>query len=58
MNKCEQTELIALFDIYQDNLGRNCSLYLVNLKPQDSVGGLDKLFLDLQKVQYIIRKHI
>ena len=27
------------------------------LKPQDSFGELDKLFLDLQKVQYIIRKH-
>ena len=26
-------------------------------KPQDSFGELDKLFLDLQKVQYIIRKH-
>ena len=27
------------------------------LKPQDSFGEFDKFFLDLQKVQEIIRKH-
>ena len=27
------------------------------LKPQDSYGEFDKIYLDLQKVQEIIRKH-
>ena len=31
--------------------------YGVILKPQDSFGEFDNIFLDLQKVQEIIRKH-
>ena len=30
----------------------------LSLKPQDSFGKLDNIFLDLQKVQEIIRKHL
>ena len=30
---------------------------LMNLKPQDSFGRCFKVFLDLQKVDYTIRKH-
>ena len=32
-------------------------LRMTNLKPQDSFGEFDKILLDLQKVQEIIRKH-
>ena len=37
--------------------GAFISRLLNNLKPQDSFGEFDKFFLDLQKVQEIIRKH-